>query len=1718
MLDTMYLFILLLVPVSTLSDSSYGINLPHGSITFYGPNYGDNRRIELPDFESPTTRSSSNYVTSFKPSYAVNFNQWTPITSSPTTFYNNPYPTTTSRPQIQANNPNFFSLSYDTNPKQSNTRFEVQNPSLTSFTQGPINSAVPISLFYPEFPETKTSTRTTTLTTTRTTTRRTTTTTRRTTTKAPTTTTPALGVFKLDFDFSNIGSQKGSRRISHGDDKTTLEDVYVGRKSVKKASVNDIPLNFDNRKTRKVDFSSPSGKNITALIQKALKLVKKVEEIDERKKALQSTLKSVKSKKNNRAKSDSRPKESSRSKDESIEDLREELRELKEEKKFDNLKSFIQDQSSIANLIKSETSDIKDFLAATTKSRGKDAKDTKTTKEMINALARLNSISSLLLKENDKTKSTVRELPDEIRGIVQDEVVSVKKLLEDQNIAVASALRSAIVRQSDREDRRIESSSETDVVILKALAKLNNIAGILLKEQEKTEEKTTSALKALPALAKFIQAETTDIKELIVENEDDINRSDDLEELKDAVSQSLANDKLITRAIIKLNDITQLLLRDVNFTTSAITNKLPEALTALITHETGKIRKMIDLQNDAIVDILKESDNLARAEKVIQEAQNIKKNLAGENILDIFEEKPVRKSDKLLELIGPFLSDDEEVVSKSSRADKLVEILGPLLKKNQNIEEDLEEEVKEIDNETETVLKAQLAGQKSIVQALLKLTNITRTLLDEKENESQKEESRSSGSTRQNELRDEDSEEFDGEDYEDYYDNPVNRLRSNKPKSLVETIASSPGNRALRGNQALFEEFVKLAIERQRWEQAQDVTRIIQSTIPEYSDYYDYPDFDERRPSRRPSQRPKGSSRNRPKRPKFEEYYSYESIDESEENVKQSKRPGTSAKRPKSQSRPSFRRPEERERPQERPISKDSRESEENFPKRFRPPKSFRPKRPSKKITTTSTTTTEEPIEYEESYYYDLEEYPSKEEREEEEVFEEISAESIEEEKIPAVSLQDKTANSFNSDPSVVEQRKPSLNQLLNQRPNSNRKPLFQPRGRPRPRFGENSKDTETERPLPPPSRQTDQTEEKEVERNQDSIRPRFRPGRTSQIPLPPSKVEEKEEKGRPRFRPSQSPLNPSLDNEKIEEKEEQGRPRFRPGRPSQNPRTFRPGRKNNPRPNEFTKTQAKDEGITGGEDKIPANNEDVKREDLLQKLLSHSKSSEKKSTIQIKTKENIQEIEQNRSGGLLQDSPQILSRDSKQELNPLERLIKTAEKVSNLSVQQKTVTERIVTKEPPSSPAPVKVSTDDFRPTAVQDVKPDPIPAVTTTSTPVTTTPATTVRITTTTIKVTPATEEIRRIQNPTTSSRRAKPFTGSRRTTTESTREAEVTSPRASRPSRIQPITSGRRRPVFRPGNRRTSTLPPPTPTTAAETIRDISVRPVFKGNRRPVTTTASTDDSRSGALPFPVGETILRNDNEERENRRTGFPRRNSPLIKSAPRTTKPPAPAQEKENEILPLSDTERKSKKQERNNLFKKLLNGRNEEKTTSNPIVIKIPKQEEMSPLENLFNIIQSNQETPEKPEPSVRVTSSSSSSSSRSVSSSSSSSSSRSSSSSTGTGGRRKKVKKSTKSHSRSTEDRSLQQLTPQERLVKKVQETLRNENNKADTEAKDIVRPSNSRKKVIFRKRKGEEAARSGQLPRIGRQFQPGSSQIKSVKVRVRRIEEISPYPIVY
>ena len=90
------------------------------------------------------------------------------------------------------------------------------------------------------------------------------------------------------------------------------------------------------------------------------------------------------------------------------------------------------------------------------------------------------------------------------------------------------------------------------------------------------------------------------------------------------------------------------------------------------------------------------------------------------------------------------------------------------------------------------------------------------------------------------------------------------------------------------------------------------------------------------------------------------------------------------------------------------------------------------------------------------------------------------------------------------------------------------------------------------------------------------------------------------------------------------------------------------------------------------------------------------------------------------------------------------------------------------------------------------------------------------------------------------------------------------------------------------------------------------------------------------------------------------------------------------------------------------------------------------------------------------------------------------------------------------------------LHSLSPQERLVKKVQETLINDNSKSEKEElRDIRRPDSSRKKVILRKRVIDE---DNKLPRIGRTYNPDKSQIKSVKVRVRRIEELPAFPIVY
>ena len=585
--------------------------------------------------------------------------------------------------------------------------------------------------------------------------------------------------------------------------KKNLQDFWnsYNAKNDEKEELSEADLAY-NRIARKISFSSPNSKNITGLIKKALSLVKKVEEIDKRKKSLESTISNTKS-----------SEKAGESKALSIEEER--LRDLKEEQRFNDLKAFIKDQSSISSLIKSETAEIRDLFKSRTRdpvsiSEESQGSEKKSTREMIKALSKLNSISSLLLRDNESTKNRVRELPDEIRGIVKTEVEELKDLLEDQNSAVSGALRSAL-RNEERGGRE-NGQSETDIVILKALAKLNKISGVLLKEQEKTERQTNSALKALPALARFIQAETSDIKDLLVEQVGHDGQEQELEDLRGAVAQSLSNDKLITRAIIKLNDITQLLLRDVNFTTVAVTNKLPQAITALITSETSKIRKMIDVQNDAIVDILEESDNLARAERVIQEAQKIKQSIAkGESFSALTVAKDAPESDKLLALLRPLLPRNSQLAKSSDpeedRTLKLIEILEPILKKE--IEEEEKEEVEE---QPSALLETQLAGQKSIVKALLKLTNITRTLLDDKQREQLQEQPRSSG------LKEEDN----VEEYEDYeeaydYDDDYALPRKKGKGSLVERVASSSaGSRALRGNQALFEEFVKLAIERQR--------------------------------------------------------------------------------------------------------------------------------------------------------------------------------------------------------------------------------------------------------------------------------------------------------------------------------------------------------------------------------------------------------------------------------------------------------------------------------------------------------------------------------------------------------------------------------------------------------------------------------------------------------------------------------------------------------------------------------------------------------------------------------------------------------------------------------------------------------------------------------------------------------------------------------------
>jgi len=1726
------LLLLLLVPAFTNSepdaDPSVGIDLPHGSITFFGSNFGDSLpQISRSGIET-STPSYPTYVTSFAPSFAP----YTPIQSNPITFFKKQPPTPAFNPTSQENNPSFYSLSYSTD-QQSNPNIEVRNPSFSPFTQGPINSAVPFSLFYPEFPTTKPDTFGV-----------------RDQTETPTYSklAPALQPIFFEpkfeepkFSFSSMGktledkkssdqpkgaflqqvkevtvqvptrledielqeksqpvSQFGSKKknleqfwhsynskgeVDKSGDRTSLETINTDSFSKKSTSLNDIPIPSDSRKTRKIDFSSPSAKNITGLIKKALSLVKKVEEIDDRKRTLKSSIGSSKS-----SSKSSKRKEKERSRDDN--DDAERIRDLKEERRFDDLKSFIQDQSSISNLIKSETSGLRDLLES--RDIPRETSNTKPTRDMIKALARLNSISSLLLKDNVKTKNTVRQLPDEIRNIVQSEIVELKDLLEDQNIAVASALKSAI-RSENRSERKV-GNSQTEVVILKALAKLNKISGVLLKEQEKTEQQTSSALKALPALAKFIQAETSDIKDLI-EEQADSTKNEDFDELKDAISQSLANDKLITRAIIKLNDITQLLLKDVNFTTSAITNKLPEALTALITSETGKIRKMIDLQNDAIVDILKESDNLARAERVIQEAQKIKQTLAGRDPDTSEERRFISESDRILEVIAPLISKNgkSSFNGDGSRADKLIDILTPILNKQTQTKE-----AEEKQNETEAVLKAQLTGQKSIVQALLKLTNITRTLLEDKDKEKsrrekprtsgkprfdsrEEEESRDSARERENErgdrrpsrnnrkkqrFDDDLSEEYDDE-YSEYYDD----VPSRRSETLVERIATSAGNRALKGNQALFEEFVKLAIERQRWEQAQDVTNIIKSTLtteppPDYSEEYYYSDEEiEERPR---SQRPNKPKRKRPtertkrplrKRPtKFRDDFEDEVYDYEEEEV-----PIRGRVRPTTK----------------KPLRRTTRK-----PRPTRPPR----------------TTTALPIEYDD---YDFEEYPLYEEDfleddypVEKEVVEEKKEPIQSKRKFPTERLQPQRGNNirqkFNED-----KKSPTIKELINSRS----KPEVD-----RPRF-----QIPTRGRFNRPGRRNEQKTLEREEAKQPAVRIEKKDPVTKRpnvLKGKPTVTEDKDsgsakETRRPSFgnsNESGSRLTASNLNAKdnVPSIIEITTPRVI------KVETQPPIVRSKPTEGITEETTRRSFSVSEREQK----RNDLK-ENLLQSLLNHSKKKEdsvkvsvssnprKESPRKLENKNAVSEKEEQRSSGV---------RGSTRGRNFGRGGIPSRRRPDNaLETNQKLV----VNTKPQKSPEPIspvsKQKPKSFKDSIVDNLKSlvdsqainnksdeqkqqkkvisaikdkdfqKNLPLLPTISPP-----------------------QIRTTKRPqsTTSQRKESPKPDAQR-------------PKSQRDQKQRPEfqrAQGKRPQSQRGLSQRPDSRRPGRPTTNRPTTQ------------RPIPQTPDTERPRS-ARPQSNRPGSKRPQSSRPGSKR---PQANRPGSRRPQQTT-----LEEEEQiakQVIPLNEEERKSQKNQRNSLLKQLSKNRSDPRQTGSrnsrppkpaqrPTTVRPKKQEkktEMSALENLFSIISASKENnKDSSQTVVKVTS---------TSSSSSSSSSRESSVPNVRirphGKKQGKRKKSARPHNATptpTEDPSLQSLTPQERLVKKVQETLRSGD---DSEA-DIVRPKSNRKKVIFRKKKTNI---SEQLARSGRQLGSDGTQIKTVKVRVRRIVEPLPFPIVY
>ena len=112
--------------------------------------------------------------------------------------------------------------------------------------------------------------------------------------------------------------------------------------------------------------------------------------------------------------------------------LKEKTEEIGDER-FERVKNLLRSQNSVSDVIKSETSSLRDLLKSTQSSVKKnEIKSKKATRNMIEALAKLNSISAILLRDNERTKSSVRELPDSVRSIIRNEMSELREILDEQ--------------------------------------------------------------------------------------------------------------------------------------------------------------------------------------------------------------------------------------------------------------------------------------------------------------------------------------------------------------------------------------------------------------------------------------------------------------------------------------------------------------------------------------------------------------------------------------------------------------------------------------------------------------------------------------------------------------------------------------------------------------------------------------------------------------------------------------------------------------------------------------------------------------------------------------------------------------------------------------------------------------------------------------------------------------------------------------------------------------------------------------------------------------------------------------------------------------------------------------------------------------------------------------------------------------------------------------